>query len=587
MRHNLSLNECFIKMPKNVGRPGKGHYWTIDNSGEQMFEEGSYRRRPRGFRSKKLLKTAIGATGGMATMATAAAQEVEGRIKFAASGTGVVTHSATTGNQLMMPLVNNFGNHSLHHHHQLNIKEEYSSESNLNNNNNTNETINLGEHGVAGLSSFKFESDLMAPSEFESITLGSMTSSVVNHFGYHENAFPSSHHHPYHFMAPPPVSVSSATAAGSVLPSIGSNFAHPASSVYGSMTSSSVSSSATSTITTNTSLDGGSILLKQESTESLLASAGGDYTSPAACQYESSLLLDTAQGGGGAHHHHHAHHQTAPFPPIWGTGASFSASAGISSSSSVVAPPGSSLSYSTMAAAIAPPNPMHHLFKSQGYGMNYSSGHSISGRMPPTQSAGGGGNSAAFSISGATSGQPNFFAATSGHHPHHSAYGAILNDLRNSASCFNSPLYHTAGNEHLAGSNTSSSNSSMSGMTNNNTGNNVQHNLSPPHHHLSDHNNNLGDIFGHIGGGGGSGGGGVGHADMLNMSMLANNAEVLNMSMAAAAISAAASASTSSSSSSTSPPSVTATPVANTSSSSCSSPQANALQQVIVNQKCY
>lgn len=53
IRHNLSLNECFIKLPKNVGRPGKGHYWTIDPQAECMFEEGSYRRRPRGFRKKK------------------------------------------------------------------------------------------------------------------------------------------------------------------------------------------------------------------------------------------------------------------------------------------------------------------------------------------------------------------------------------------------------------------------------------------------------------------------------------------------------------------------------------------------------
>ena len=52
VRHNLSLNECFIKLPKGLGRPGKGHYWTVDPSAEYMFEEGSYRRRPRGFRRK-------------------------------------------------------------------------------------------------------------------------------------------------------------------------------------------------------------------------------------------------------------------------------------------------------------------------------------------------------------------------------------------------------------------------------------------------------------------------------------------------------------------------------------------------------
>ncbi len=44
VRHNLSLNECFIKLPKALGRPGKGHYWTIDPAQEYMFEEGSFRQ---------------------------------------------------------------------------------------------------------------------------------------------------------------------------------------------------------------------------------------------------------------------------------------------------------------------------------------------------------------------------------------------------------------------------------------------------------------------------------------------------------------------------------------------------------------
>ena len=45
VRHNLSLNECFIKLPKALGRPGKGHYWTVDPSQEYMFEDGgSFRR---------------------------------------------------------------------------------------------------------------------------------------------------------------------------------------------------------------------------------------------------------------------------------------------------------------------------------------------------------------------------------------------------------------------------------------------------------------------------------------------------------------------------------------------------------------
>lgn len=64
MRHNLSLNECFIKLPKGLGRPGKGHYWTVDPASELMFEESSFRRRPRGFRRKCQQKTATPIVGG-------------------------------------------------------------------------------------------------------------------------------------------------------------------------------------------------------------------------------------------------------------------------------------------------------------------------------------------------------------------------------------------------------------------------------------------------------------------------------------------------------------------------------------------
>ncbi|KAK0062731.1 forkhead box protein F2, partial [Biomphalaria pfeifferi] len=65
VRHNLSLNECFIKLPKGIGRPGKGHFWTIDPAAEFMFEEGSFRRRPRGFRRKCQALKPFGMLNGM------------------------------------------------------------------------------------------------------------------------------------------------------------------------------------------------------------------------------------------------------------------------------------------------------------------------------------------------------------------------------------------------------------------------------------------------------------------------------------------------------------------------------------------
>ncbi|XP_059189544.1 forkhead domain-containing protein [Centropristis striata] len=47
IRHNLSLNECFVKMPRENGGDRKGNYWMLDPAFEDMFDKGNYRRRRR------------------------------------------------------------------------------------------------------------------------------------------------------------------------------------------------------------------------------------------------------------------------------------------------------------------------------------------------------------------------------------------------------------------------------------------------------------------------------------------------------------------------------------------------------------
>ncbi|XP_073974656.1 uncharacterized protein isoform X2 [Rhodnius prolixus] len=47
IRHNLSLNECFVKVAREGGGERKGNYWTVDPSHGDMFENGNYQRRRR------------------------------------------------------------------------------------------------------------------------------------------------------------------------------------------------------------------------------------------------------------------------------------------------------------------------------------------------------------------------------------------------------------------------------------------------------------------------------------------------------------------------------------------------------------
>ncbi|KAM4619193.1 forkhead box protein L1 [Polymixia lowei] len=62
IRHNLSLNDCFIKVPREKGRPGKGSYWTLDTKCLDMFENGNYRRRKRRLKSQQ--RDAAGSASG-------------------------------------------------------------------------------------------------------------------------------------------------------------------------------------------------------------------------------------------------------------------------------------------------------------------------------------------------------------------------------------------------------------------------------------------------------------------------------------------------------------------------------------------
>jgi hypothetical protein len=48
------LNDCFIKVPREPGNPGKGNFWTLDPLAEDMFDNGSFLRRRKRYKRIQL-----------------------------------------------------------------------------------------------------------------------------------------------------------------------------------------------------------------------------------------------------------------------------------------------------------------------------------------------------------------------------------------------------------------------------------------------------------------------------------------------------------------------------------------------------
>uniref|UniRef100_UPI00398F5B32 forkhead box protein B1a n=1 Tax=Pristiophorus japonicus TaxID=55135 RepID=UPI00398F5B32 len=53
LRHNLSFNDCFIKIPRRPDQPGKGSFWALHPNCGDMFENGSFLRRRKRFKVLK------------------------------------------------------------------------------------------------------------------------------------------------------------------------------------------------------------------------------------------------------------------------------------------------------------------------------------------------------------------------------------------------------------------------------------------------------------------------------------------------------------------------------------------------------
>ncbi|XP_070705635.1 hepatocyte nuclear factor 3-beta-like [Pempheris klunzingeri] len=94
IRHSLSFNDCFIKVPRLPDKPGKGSFWALHPDSGNMFENGCYLRRQKRFKSGKRA-----VTGDLEAAATSAGggrpgSEVVGSVTSASASAATCTTSS-------------------------------------------------------------------------------------------------------------------------------------------------------------------------------------------------------------------------------------------------------------------------------------------------------------------------------------------------------------------------------------------------------------------------------------------------------------------------------------------------------------
>lgn len=86
VRHNLSLNDCFLKVLRDPSRPwGKDNYWMLNPHSESTFADGVFRRRRKRIDNKKFSREPEVSEEPQSIQQSAPATKTDSCVKFTSS----------------------------------------------------------------------------------------------------------------------------------------------------------------------------------------------------------------------------------------------------------------------------------------------------------------------------------------------------------------------------------------------------------------------------------------------------------------------------------------------------------------------